>query len=244
MAASCEEEVEESATKEDEALDAATFPQIDRVDALVPEGCEDLAAHVGGLSQATVPLPLDVFIGFRPGGFASLKEDTVNNSAIQLFERAPKPVIVPNKPSSVSRLQEHFLPTECENAKAKFIGPQQIDVVVIKNDVLLLVVMTIDDVNSLSKIKVNLGILRGKSSRVFIGFRPGIMREFNHEQWMGDRNALITLCVHRSSDDKAFNMFRKTLSFGIQIDALQCAGITHDCALLKCWSPWLLKFIF
>ncbi|OMO52802.1 hypothetical protein COLO4_36960 [Corchorus olitorius] len=191
---------------------------------------EDPVAHVGGLSQATVALPLPVFFGFRPGGIASSKEHTINNCAIQLFDKIPKPVIIFNNPS-VSKMQDQCLPPKCENVQARFIWPQQVtttehpdhvdfigvslylepfaantihrfiltrqSVVAIKNDVILLVVIVVDDVNSLSKIKVNVGIMREKNSRVFIGFRPGIMREFNdmHELWRVDDR--LSICLRR-----------------------------------------------
>ncbi|OMO55796.1 hypothetical protein CCACVL1_26991 [Corchorus capsularis] len=260
---------------------------------LVAEGCEDLAAHVGGLSQATVALPLLVFIGFRPGGIASSNLNT-KSCAIQLFDKIPKTAIAFNMPP-VSKMQDHCLPTEYENAKPKFIWPQQVttieqindvdfigvslyleplvansihcflltrqsDVVVIMNDVILLVVIAVDDVNSLSTIKENLDIMREKHPLVFIGFRPGLflaqpsrfifaqipsmslvstirmfvsfcgcssifqaLRVLNamDEQLRVAWSVLITAYVQHSSYDKAFHMFKKKNSLGIQSNELQ-----------------------
>ncbi|OMO97738.1 hypothetical protein CCACVL1_04476 [Corchorus capsularis] len=233
LVTSYEEQTEESAPTEGETLDTAMVKNGEQIEILdksrfkdhkpntthlkflelvpIEAVSEDLVARVGGLSQATMALPLPVFIEFRPGGIASSKENTINkceNDKLKLIW--PQQVKTIDQTDHVDFIGVSlFLEALAANKIRCFIFTRQSDVVAIKNDMILLVVVAIDDVNSLSKIKVNLGIMREKNSRVFIGFRPGIMREFND------------MCELWRVDDKAFHMFRKTLPFRIQIDALQ-----------------------
>ncbi|OMO88422.1 hypothetical protein COLO4_20265 [Corchorus olitorius] len=65
-----------------------------------------------------------------------------------------------------------------------------------------------------------------------------------NEQLRAAWSVLISACVHHSSYGKAFHMFKKKNSLGIQSNELRCVGVTCDGALFTCWFSRLVQFNF
>ncbi|OMO70025.1 Nucleotide-binding, alpha-beta plait [Corchorus capsularis] len=120
---------------------------------LESNNCKD--SVVEELRQATMELPLEVFIGFRPGEFELANEIDTNTGALHLFGKNPQLDFI--------GILEYFKP--------------EVDIHWLDNNLKrdIVYVCLIDDMLSLSlpNFEMHLEILKDKNSLVFIGFRPG-----------------------------------------------------------------------
>ncbi|OMO88907.1 hypothetical protein CCACVL1_08117 [Corchorus capsularis] len=163
LAAACEEKEQESATTEKEQESATT-----NLDEL----------------QFQDPNPIDRHLEFPQK--VPVKAVPAKLSSASVLEGCEDSVAgvrgLPKQVTTIEQVDIDFIGTSiylesiAANTMCWFICTWKSNVVEIKkNDLVdLLVVVAIYDLNSLSKIKVNQGILKEKNYLVFIGFRPGI----------------------------------------------------------------------